>query len=117
MEKSPPPDVYLVKVWRTTSGARVMETWYDADGKQHRIGGPAHIEQDPKTGVVTYEAYFVHGKSHREDGPAVTRRHAKTGRLTGQWWYLKNEQVPTPRSRRRASMTTGVSPSKSEPQP
>jgi hypothetical protein len=94
-----------------------METWYDADGRKHRIGGPAHIEQDPKTGVVTHESYFVHGKCHREDGPAVIRHYAKTGRLTGQWWYLNNEQIPTPHPGRRPSVRKGSGPSKSEPRP
>lgn len=64
----------------------VMETWM-IDGRPHRIAGPAYIERDPDTGVVTAERWCCHDVAHREDGPAEIGRDGATGQTITENWY------------------------------
>lgn len=48
-----------------------VQGWF-INGKAHRIGGPAAIEENLTTGIVTI-TYSTDGKLDRTDGPAVVR--------------------------------------------
>lgn len=62
----------------------MMESWADADGYQHRVGGPAIVTSyDNGTRV---EEWFVHGLPHRVDGPQL-RRTTGDGRVE-EWWRV-----------------------------
>jgi hypothetical protein len=67
------------------TGVVTDEIWY-RDGKRHREGGPAIMEIDPQTGVVTYEIWYRDGKLNREGGPAVIWRDAQTVLVTLEAW-------------------------------
>jgi hypothetical protein len=73
-------------------GRHVVFYWKKG-GKYHREGGPAIMEIDPQTGVVTWEAWNKDGKRHREDGPAAIWRDSNTGEITRRTWYLNGKLV------------------------
>lgn len=66
------PRTYSVIVARNRAGNSntILEQWEDAKapGKPHREWwyGPAVVERDLETGVVTYEAWCRYGKFHRD---------------------------------------------------
>jgi hypothetical protein len=59
------------------------ERWYNANGKRHRIDGPAEIYY--KNGQKTSEWWYRDGKKHRDDGPAEI--WYKNGQKTSEYWY------------------------------
>jgi hypothetical protein len=67
----------LIQVTDLESGVIVREE-YLRDKKRHRNPreGPAFIERDRVTGIITAEEYWVNAVLHREDGPARIGREA-----------------------------------------
>jgi len=70
----------------SATGVVTRESWAHERKLLHREDGPAIIERDAATGVVTYEGWFREGKLHREDGPAEIERAAATGVVTVETW-------------------------------
>ncbi|GAA1753687.1 hypothetical protein [Nostocoides vanveenii] len=50
--------------------------YLDADGKSHRLDGPAITRQDRGSA-----GWWKHGRPHRFDGPAVVRENGSS-----EWW-------------------------------
>ena len=75
------------------TGIVELESWY-LDGKHHRVGAPALIHRDPQTGVAIAEDWMRSGFSHREDGPAVIHRHRKTGQTISERFFVYGHEVP-----------------------
>jgi hypothetical protein len=99
MSKKPQPSVdetYAVCIARDTlTGVAFIEDW-ELDGKPHRVGGPAHIERNRKTGQVTFEMWIRNDLIHRDDGPA-TVRYSDTGRVIRSSWYTDGKKsIPKP---------------------
>jgi hypothetical protein len=59
--------------------------------------GPAIIERHPKTGVVTYEGYWLGGVPHRIGKPAITRRDGDTGIVIEEKFFWLGENIRDPR--------------------
>ena len=83
---------YSVEISRCPiSGKIVSEYWRNAEGGLHRPDGPAVIETDRITGVVTEEQYYLNGEIHRPDGePAMINYCHKTGNVLRKAW-LEND--------------------------
>jgi hypothetical protein len=62
------------------------EEWLLADNKLDREDGPALINCDPLTGVMTYEGWFRNGLADRVNGPAELWRDPHTGVVTQEKW-------------------------------
>jgi len=64
----------------------------------HRIGGPANIDRDRKTGVAVNESYYVSGELHRprHEGPAVIERDPKTGEIIKQEFFENGVKIEMP---------------------
>ena len=46
------------------------DSWFDENGRYHRVDGPAHTEYfDTDVPCVYREDYYIHGQLHRDDGP------------------------------------------------
>jgi len=109
-------EVYTVRIRRDAkTGVAIYETWNNTEGLHHRVDGPADIERDPVTAVITKEVWIRNGNADREDGPAIIRRNAKTGAVTYSAWYRSSEKIAPPKrahsgskpSRKRSRPTLG----------
>jgi hypothetical protein len=77
--------------WRAVQHG--YERWeYTVRGKCHRDEefGPAVIDKDDSTGIVTCEEYYRDGQLHRADGPATISRYPD-GTLCAQAWYRQGK--------------------------
>jgi hypothetical protein len=82
------------------SGIVTSEIWWKDDKGTDRADGPARIERDAATGIVTHEEWAKDNKWHRADGPAVIERDAKTGAVTSEEWWKKGKRIaPPPREK------------------
>jgi hypothetical protein len=71
-----------------------IEEWYK-DGELHRTGGPARTHKDSCW-------YYEEGKLHRLDGPAVDAKgHPKEYWIGGQQWSPKNYKKEIERRKRK----------------
>jgi hypothetical protein len=71
-----------------------IEEWYK-DGELHRVGGPARTHKDSKW-------YYEEGLLHRLDGPAVDQKgHPKEYWICGQQWSPKNFKKEIERRKRK----------------
>jgi hypothetical protein len=69
------------------------EKWWK-DGALDRADGPAVIERDPVTGIVTREDWWRDGSLHRTDGPAIIERDPATGAVTWEEWWIEEDFAP-----------------------
>jgi hypothetical protein len=71
------------------------EAYYDADGKFHRLDGPAYVSYYDN-GQLYREVWREHGRYKRDDGPCLVN-YSVNGVLTEQIWNSndKPDEVPT----------------------
>ena len=67
---------------RVVHGRLGCITYYDKDGINSRVGGPANI-------VIRdgYESWYQDGKLHREDGPAIILPNGT------EKWIINNREI------------------------
>ncbi len=68
---------------------KVSANFFNADGRRHRLGGPAR-ETFNRDGTLSSEEWYVDGGRHRLDGPAVEQWDS--GALKRTKWYANNKQ-------------------------
>ena len=66
-------------------------TFWDKDGKSHRVNGPAQTEYWGN-GNVRWMAWNIHNKQHRLDGPAYIY-YDEQGNLDGKFWYAYGVKI------------------------
>jgi hypothetical protein len=89
------------KVRRGKDGYEKMEYMLDDAFHRDEAEGPAIINRDLATGVVTREIYFCNGREHRLNGPAKIERN-ETGRIVLMYWCRGRRN--SGRSSRRTGM-------------
>lgn len=79
------------------NGNLIEERWMkNGETSRLPSEGPASIYYDPETGVAHSESYFAEGELHRVGGPAKIRRDRKTGAIIEQSYYLYDKKAPKP---------------------
>jgi hypothetical protein len=84
------------------TGVVTREEWR-TDGKLDRAGGPAFILRDDITGIVACEAWWKDGKIDRADGPAFIDRDEATGTVTYEEWWKDGKPIAPPATVPQAS--------------
>jgi hypothetical protein len=80
------------RIKRDEVTGKVRHIEWQRQGKYHRDNGlPAVVSRDPRTNIITYEAYYTHGKCSKE-----IQRDPATGKACG------NENIPTPEPVKKA---------------
>ncbi len=73
-------------------GRKVMREIWRHGLDKHRDDGPALIERDLETGIITNEIWFRQGQTHRAgDLPAQIQRDPFTGTIIAEEWWENNK--------------------------
>ena len=74
------------KYWDKEKTKIKSEEWFNSNGKNHRVDGPAY-QSWYENGQKQYESWYLDGKWHRVDGPAVKWWY-ENGQKHYEFWYL-----------------------------